>query len=44
LISENINKKLKAGILFDMKRIRTFNERLRMEFEVHSNSKAWVRM
>jgi len=44
LIETNINEKLKADILFDMKRIRAFNEHLRMEFEAHSNAKGWVRM
>lgn len=43
LIEENSVKKLKAGVLFDMKRIGKFNDRLRLEFEAHSNAKGWVK-
>jgi len=43
LIAENIAKKLKAGIIFDMKRMRTLNNYLKREFEAHWREKGWVK-
>jgi len=43
LIVENSSKKLKAGILFDMKRLKVFNQQLKLEFDVHSKEKGWYK-
>jgi len=43
LIAENKGKKLKAGTLFDMRRIRMLNTQLKLEFDAHAEAKGWVR-
>ena len=43
LISENVGKKLKSGILTDIERMRVLNTYMQKEFAAHSRSKEWVK-